>query len=189
MTKTVSNEPFTPWYREPWPWLIIGLLSVTFVWGSYRIYYAFKVQDSVVVDDYYKNGKSINQDLTRDQNAREQGISASLLIDELLGEVRVEVQGQLQHWPDTLQLRLLSPVFADRDATVSLRRSVSKDSEVIYVGQLDRGVSGRTYVQLETLDTLIPEVGYETGWRLNQELDIEPGKVLALQAEHSRVEQ
>ena len=182
MTKAVCNEPFTPWYREPWPWLIIGLLSVTFIWGSYRIYYAFKIQDSVVVDDYYKNGKSINQDLTRDQNAREMDISAKLLIDAILGEVRVEVQGQPQQWPDSLQLRLLSPAFTDQDATVKLRRTISKESEVVYVGQLERGVSGRTYVQLETLDPLIPEVGYETGWRLNQELEIEPGKIITLQA-------
>ena len=183
MSKTVNNKTFTPWYREPWPWLIVGLLSTTIIWGSYRIYYAFKIQDSIVVDDYYKSGKAINQDLTRDQNARELGISASLYIDEIIGEVRVLVQGQPEQWPETLRLRLLSPVFADRDATVLLQRSISTGPEVAYVGQLKRGIAGRTYVQLETLDTFIPEVGYESGWRLNQAQIIEPGEVIQLQAD------
>ena len=109
MTHPVNHEPFTPWYREPWVWAILGLLLTTFVWGSYRIYYAFKIQDSVVVDDYYKSGKAINQDLTRDQNARDLNISAQLYIDDLIGEVRVTVLGDVDQWPSSLKLSLLSP--------------------------------------------------------------------------------
>lgn len=180
MTHLAKNEPFTPWHKEPWVWAIIGLLSVTFIWGSYRIYFAFKIQDSVVVDDYYKNGKAINQDLTREKNARALNISASLMIDDLVGEARVMVQGQPQTWPDTLKLSLLSPVFAERDNIITLHRSISLNDDVVYVGQTNQQVSGKTYVQLETLDTLIPEVGYETGWRLNQTHIMEPGKLVLL---------
>ncbi|MGI9277473.1 MAG: FixH family protein [Endozoicomonas sp.] len=180
MNSATRNEPFTPWYREPWVWAILGLLAVTFVWGSYRIYYAFKVQDSVVVDDYYKKGKAINQDLTRENNARDLGIQARLMIDDLTGEVRVKAEGNVSEWPDTLKLSLLSPVFADRDNVLTLRRSVSGT----YVGQIDQRVEGRTYVQLETRDELIPEVGFETGWRLNQTLAIEPGRELLLRPVH-----
>lgn len=181
MTHPTHNEIFTPWYREPWVWAIIGLLFVTFIWGSYRVYYAFKIQDSVVVDDYYKSGKAINQDLTRDQNARDLNISASLFIDELIGEVRVTVQGQPETWPTTLKLSLLSPVFSERDSVTTLQRTVTPNDDVVYVGQTERSVSGRTYVQLETLDELIPGVGYEEGWRLNQVHTLEPGETVLLQ--------
>ncbi|AMO57305.1 FixH family protein [Endozoicomonas montiporae] len=181
MTHPVNQEPFTPWYREPWVWAILGLLMTTFIWGSYRIYYAFKIQDSVVVDDYYKSGKAINQDLTRDQNARDLNIAARLYIDDLMGEVRVTLQGDAEEWPESLKLSLLSPTFADRDNIITLQRSISRDSGVVYVGQTDHNPSGKTYIQLETMDELIPEVGYETGWRLNQAHTLEPGATLKLQ--------
>ena len=177
---TVTREPFTPWFREPWVWAIIGLLLTTFVWGTYRIVYAFNVQDSVVVDDYYKNGKTINQDLTRDQNARDLAISASLSIDDVMGEVRVTVHGQVQDWPGQLKLSLLSPTFAERDQVLMLTRTVTQTSDVVYVGQIDFATQGRTYIHLETLDELIPEVGYETGWRLNQTHQLSLGDTVQL---------
>ncbi|WP_062260197.1 FixH family protein [Endozoicomonas arenosclerae] len=177
----VKNEPITRWYQEPWVWAILGVLAVTFVWGSYRIYYAFQIQDSVVVDDYYKTGKMINEDLTRDNNARDLGIRANLMIDDLTGEVRVNINGNLSEWPEQLKLSLLSPVFADRDKVVTMNRSWSGDeSRQIYVGQVDAAVEGKTYVQLETIDEHIPEVGYETGWRLNQPLVLTPGETSQL---------
>ena len=183
MTHPVNHEPFTPWYREPWVWAIIGLLLTTFIWGSYRIYYAFKIQDSVVVDDYYKSGKAINQDLTRDQNAKDLNISAQLTIDELMGEVQVRVQGDAEEWPSSLKLSLLSPAFADRDKVITLKQGITLTSDVVYVGQTDRAVSGKTYIQLETIDELIPEIGYETGWRLNQTHTLEPGVTVLLHSQ------
>ena len=183
MTHPVNHEPFTPWYKEPWVWAIIGLLLTTVIWGSYRIYYAFKIQDSVVVDDYYKSGKAINQDLTRDQNAKDLNISAQLTIDELMGEVQVRVQGDAEEWPSSLKLSLLSPAFADRDNIITLKQGITLTSDVVYVGQTDRTVSGKTYIQLETIDELIPEVGYETGWRLNQTHTLEPGATVLLHSQ------
>lgn len=177
----VKNEPVTRWYQEPWVWGILAVLAVTFVWGSYRTYYAFKIQDSVVVDDYYRTGKQINEDLTRDHNARDFGIHANLLIDDLTGEVRITLKGDISEWPKQLKLSLLSPVFADQDKVIMVNHSISGDqSTQIYVGQVDEAVEGKTYVQLETLDELIPEVGYETGWRLNQPLLLKAGVVSAL---------
>jgi hypothetical protein len=175
--KSTHYEPVTRWYQEPWVWGIIGVLAVTFAWGSYRIYYAFKIQDSVVVDDYYKSGRTINKDLTRDVNARDLGINAALLIDDLTGEVRVTIKGKVNDWPKQLKLSLLSPVFVEKDTVVILNRSYSRDEATqIYVGQVDQDIEGKTYVQLETLDESIPEVGYESGWRLNQAKTLEPGK-------------
>lgn len=175
-----DNKPFTPWYREPWAWYIVGILMVTFAWGSFQLYTAFTHQDSVVIDDYYKNGKTINQDMTRIKNARTLNVEGVLTIDELIGEVRVKMQGSPEHWPQQLKLSFLSPVFKDKDKAIMLTRSFGMASNVasdvtqpeqnpIYVGQLEALVAGRYYLQLETLDEMIPEVGYETGWKITLE--------------------
>lgn len=186
-----DNEPFTPWYREPWAWYIVGILMVTFAWGSFQLYTAFTHQDSVVIDDYYKNGKAINQDMTRIQNARTLNVEGVLTIDELIGEVRVKMQGSPEHWPQQLKLSFLSPVFKDKDKTITLTRSfgitpnvaagvVKPEKSPIYVGQLEALVSGRYYLQLETLDELIPEVGYESGWKITLEAKVSPGAPITL---------
>ena len=178
---TDPNERITRWYREPWAWYILIILLVSISWGSFQVYTAFTIRDSVVIDDYYKNGKSINQDMTRIQNARTLGIEGILLIDALLGEVRVTLQGELTQWPQHLKLSFLSPVFADQDQSLVLTRSFgTSTAQSTYVGQLTTAVSGRYYLQLETQDELIPEVGYETGWKITQEAKVAPDTPIRL---------
>lgn len=179
------KEPFTPWYREPWAWYIVGILMVTFAWGGIQLYTAFTYKDSVVVADYYKNGKAINQDMTRIHSARTLGIEGTMTIDELIGEVRVNMKGNPEQWPQQLKLSFLSPVFQDRDKTITITRSfdanpVLSKKNPTYVGQLDSLVSGRYYLQLETQNDMIPEVGYESGWKITQEAKVSPGVSIKL---------
>lgn len=178
---TQKNEPFTPWHTEPWVWFILSIILVTFCWGGVQLYTAFTYQDSVVIDDYYKNGQSINQDMTRIRTATQLNISAELTIDELIGEVRVRVQGDIKQWPDRLTLSFLSPVFADKDNVLELNRSISADyADAAYVGQLSEAISGRYYLQLETQDKSVPESGYKTGWRITTEARVVPGQSVHL---------
>jgi hypothetical protein len=58
-----------PWYANRWPWfLMIGPVFVL-VGGSVAAGLALSRPDAMVVDDYYKQGKAINQDLRRDRAA------------------------------------------------------------------------------------------------------------------------
>lgn len=179
------KEPFTPWYREPWAWYVMGILMITFAWGGFQIYTALTHQDSVVIDDYYKNGKTINQDMTRIRNARTMTIEGILTIDELTGEAIVKMQGSPNSWPQQLKLNFLSPVFKDRDKTIMLTRSFGTDhnsvvgttqseQNPIYVGQLEMPIAGRYYLQLETLNELIPKTSYENGWKITLEAIVSP---------------
>ncbi len=181
MSHHSNQEPFTPWHKEPWAWYIVSILLVTFCWGAVQVYTAFTYQDSVVIDDYYKAGKAINIDMTRLNEAKRLGITTELTIDELIGEVRVNVKGDLVQWPEQLKLSFLSPVFADKDKTIDLRRSVSG----IYVGQVSEAIAGRYYLQLETLDEYVPEQGYHSGWKITNEAIVEPGKTLNLDADEA----
>jgi hypothetical protein len=58
-----------PWYTHRWPWLLMLGPAVVLVAGVITGYLAVTRQDAVVVDDYYKKGKAINQDLRRDHVA------------------------------------------------------------------------------------------------------------------------
>ena len=61
--------PATPWYRHRWPWFImLGPVAVMLA-TAVTVWLALRQPDAMVVDDYYKQGKAINQDLRRDRAA------------------------------------------------------------------------------------------------------------------------
>ncbi len=177
------NKPlFTPWYREPWAWYMVAILMLTFIWGGVQVYIAFSHQDSVVIADYYQSGRTINQDMTRSDNARALAIVATIAIDELTGEARVTLQGGASQWPPQLRLSFLSPVFQDRDHTIDMVRTPGAQAGAAYTGQLSQAIHGRYYLQLETPDNPIPEVGYDSGWKITREVNLTPGLSITLNA-------
>ena len=65
-----------PWYREPWPWLLMAGPAIVVVAGFFTLGLAIQSADGLVADDYYKQGKAINMTLTRDVRAQELGYRA-----------------------------------------------------------------------------------------------------------------
>ena len=80
-----------PWYRQRWPWLLMLGPAVVLVAGVITGYLAYTRQDAMVVDDYYKRGKAINQDLRRDRVASAQRLSVALRYDAGAGAMRGEL--------------------------------------------------------------------------------------------------
>ena len=57
------KTPITPWYREPWPWLLMSGPATVIVAGIYTSVLAFSGTDGLVADDYYKQGLAMNKTL------------------------------------------------------------------------------------------------------------------------------
>jgi len=90
--QTMTNDT-QPWYRHRWPWLLmIGPVAVLIA-GFITTWISFAGADALVVDDYYKKGKAINQDLRRDRAAAALGLSASMRYDASLGQLSGRLQG------------------------------------------------------------------------------------------------
>jgi hypothetical protein len=70
----------TPWYREPWPWLLMAGPAIVVVAGFVTLGFAIQSSDGLVADDYYKQGKAINMTLSRDARARELGYQARIAL-------------------------------------------------------------------------------------------------------------
>ena len=67
-----------PWYREPWPWLLMAGPAIVVVAGFFTLALAIQSADGLVADDYYKEGKAINKMITRDAVAQKLGYRAQL---------------------------------------------------------------------------------------------------------------
>jgi hypothetical protein len=105
-----------PWYREPWPWLLMAGPALVVAAGAATLWLAMASNDGLVADDYYKRGLAINQSLQRDLAARAGGYQAHLLADA--GRVRVTLSGE--GTPAALRLTLAHPTRAGLDRTVRL---------------------------------------------------------------------
>lgn len=70
------GETSKPWYKEPWPWIIMAFPFTSMVLGAMMFTLAMNTNNSLVVDDYYKQGKGINRRIARDRMAVELGVEA-----------------------------------------------------------------------------------------------------------------
>lgn len=116
-------EKVKPWYREPWPWLLMILPVTAVVAGSIMMYLAVSTEDGLVEDDYYKKGLTINQTIERDQVAQSLGIKAQLMMGDDSMQFRLMLQaGDLGSMPQQLRLKVLHPTRSGMDQEVLLTR-------------------------------------------------------------------
>ena len=117
-----------PWYREPWPWILMAGPAAVIVAGFFTMALAFRTEDGLVADDYYKQGLAINQVMRRSERARELNLKAQVSFSG--ARVRVVLQGD--EAPPGLRLRWVHPTRAGYDQSVVLHAA----SRGVYEGSL-----------------------------------------------------
>lgn len=148
------REPVPPWYREPWPWLLMAGPVTVIVAGIATIWIAVASSDGLVVDDYYKQGLAINQTLKRGALAAQRGYRAEAVLQLAGNGISVRlVTTAAAALPETLQLHITHPTRAGRDGLVLLRQR----SPGVYEGVVPVLSAGRWVLLLEDL---------QSSWRL-----------------------
>jgi hypothetical protein len=116
-----------PWYRQRWPWLLMSGPAVVVVAGVFTAWLAISRSDALVADDYYKQGKAINKDLSRDREAWRLGALIRLGYDPAARALRGKLQ--MQQAPAageegaTLFLSLVHPTQPGKDRTLIVKRA------------------------------------------------------------------
>ena len=128
-----------PWYRQPWPWFLMGLPALAVVASVTTAVLAVRSNDGVVAADYYKRGLAINAELARRERTIELGLSVEVAAAGLRSGDRVtaRISGQRALPADaTLQLRVVHPGRAEQDRVVALARVQRSDDglEARYAG-------------------------------------------------------
>jgi len=142
-TRLLTPTQCMPWYREPWPWILMAGPVAAVVAGVITLWIAVTHQDALVADDYYKRGLAINQTLEKERQAAALGLAGQLQVGADGLRVRVVLDGQAE--APRLVLRLAHATVADLDQKITLERSAGG----WYEGMLAAPLNGRWKVLLE----------------------------------------
>ncbi|BDX06540.1 FixH family protein [Planctobacterium marinum] len=141
------------WYKQFWPWFLITVPAVSIVLGFTIVYLAITSENSMVSDDYYKEGKAINQSISKKRMAKQLNLVAGLTIEE--DSVKVNFKQALPPDSAAIKLDFFHATLEDRDFFVMLTRNAEGD----YSGNLPGSVDGKWRV------TLTP---FDESWKIRQ---------------------
>lgn len=147
--KLDKQQAIEPWYRQFWPWFVFGLPAAVVIACMLTIYIAVTNPDSLVKDNYYREGLAINRDLAAQQAATALGVQALLRVNSSTTDVSVKLRGQFSSPPQQLALQFIHPNDATLDVLVPLHAA----DRQYYIGKLPGAVNGRWHLQLSPSDT------------------------------------
>jgi len=140
--KLMIPEKSIPWYKEKLVWLIIAIPGTSIIMGIVIITLAVSGRDSLVKDEYYKEGRLINFELRKDQFAKHLGLQATLSIENQLITVALEGAEGFEV-PALLKLSVIHPTLENADLNLIL----VYDGK-FYTSTLPLMDEGRRYLQL-----------------------------------------
>ena len=150
----MQHQQVTPWYKQFWPWFLIAVPLSSFIVGFIVLHLATNTTDSLVVDDYYKEGKAINARLDKMENAKNLNIVTGITFSED-GVIQLRFLSGLPRTSEALTLSLYHVTLKNRDIEVLL----SSDAQGVYRGRTDKSLAGKWRL------SLLP---YDESWKLQQ---------------------
>jgi len=155
-----------PWYRQFWPWFLIGLPLTSVAMSFALLTVALRDADSLVRPDHYRAGIEINRDFERDRAAAARGLHAALDVDAS-GGLTIRLEGDGAAGVQRLGLDLRHPADATRDVQLEL------DANAPGLFVAPSGVALRAGRFDVRIVPLLPDEG---AWRLASRLSLAPGR-------------
>ncbi|MCW8092367.1 FixH family protein [Alteromonas sp. ASW11-130] len=136
----------SPWYKQFWPWFLIAIPLASFGMGFLILHLATNTTDSLVVDDYYKEGKVINARLDKIEQARKKGIKTTLLIND--GSIALTFTSGMPRDGQALKLSFYHVTLKARDVSLLL----SQDAKGVYRGFTEAPLDGKWKISVMPVD-------------------------------------
>ncbi len=154
---TVSKAKSAPWYKNYMITIfVIGLPAFVVVACIFFVVFAVKHKDATVRDDWYMDGKTLYQDISKDQLAYDLGASGVLRFDGDNVRFELKFANAEQQLPKTLNVRISHATEKDKDRDFVLTHTADN----VYQGQVSLDPNkGKYYLHINS---------DEQNWRLTQ---------------------
>ncbi|MEH6443004.1 MAG: FixH family protein [Oceanospirillaceae bacterium] len=147
--KTEEEYAADPWYKQPWLLLAMIPLVATVIAGSTFLVVSIISSDGIVKDDYYRMARGYYKDPTKEQLAFDKNIAADIAIDNVTGDLSVQLTGNFSKYPSQLKIDFVSPTHQKYDLTINLKQVADQP---FYLGSLASPLTGKRYVMLTPID-------------------------------------
>lgn len=158
-------ESQRPWYKEPYVWMLIGIPLSSVIVGTFFITISVINKDTLVRDNYYKDGLAYNQELQWDKKAKALDIRLEMQVNG--NELHLQVINSRQVLPSTLKVTLGHPTIPTKDRESHLQLTTDKR----YIGFIEPTEDGRYYLLIESL---------EQQWRIRKDIWVKNGEPAAI---------
>ena len=136
-----------PWYKQFWPWFLISVPVLVMIVCAIIIYLAVTQGNfSMVVDDYYKRGKTINAVIEHVEKAQELNIRFEFTA--VNGKLALRYQSGAPEQLSALNVKFVHATNADKDFT----RRVTVAADGVYRADIPEAIDGRWTVTVEPFD-------------------------------------
>lgn len=159
----MSPTPPKAWYKQFWPWFLITIPLCSMLLSFNMLRFAFNSEDSMVVDDYYKQGKAINLSLEKLEKARALNIQTELTIAGEQLTLRF-TQGQ-PPVGTALRLAFYHVTQQYKDQAYDL----FKDASGIYRATAEHDLTGKWRVTLQP---------HDAQWKIQQTLSLPQARAI-----------
>lgn len=146
----MSNNS-SPWYKNGIVWLAFSPAIAGVLTGLSLLVIGSMNYDGTVHEDYYKEGRTINQSFERDHVAQQLNLHASLRFTQ--SQLYLDLSGDLQKFPDQLVVLMENPTRSSLDFSIPVQHLQNGR----YIGNLPRNPEYDWDVKL---------YGAEREWRL-----------------------
>lgn len=112
-------SPKQPWYKNWLVWLAFSPAIVGVLVGLSLLVVGTIYFDGTVHEDYYKQGRIIDQSFEMDQYALAKNLQAELQFNQ--GRLQMQLSGDLTSFPDQLVVLMENPTRAALDFSIPLQ--------------------------------------------------------------------
>lgn len=154
-----------PWFKEPYVWMLIGIPLSSVLVGIFFITTAVQNKDTLVRDNYYKDGLAYNSELQWDKKAKEMDIRLEMLITG--NEMHMTMINSRLAAPATLKVTLGHPTIPEKDRESHLQFKQDKS----FIGFIETLEDGRYYLLVECA---------EQQWRIRKDIQVKNGMPTAI---------
>lgn len=142
-----------PWYREPWPWILMAGPAIVVVAGIITAWIAYTRGDPLISEDYYRKGLAAPQTLASSERAHALGLEASVRLgaDDSVNVTLTAAENGFKA-PAEIRLTLSHPTRAGLDQSQLLTLEGGA-----YRGRLHLPASGHWLLLIES---------DQQGWRM-----------------------
>ncbi|CUS48985.1 MAG: cbb3-type cytochrome oxidase assembly protein CcoH [Idiomarinaceae bacterium HL-53] len=146
MSMVETNRSTGPWYKHFWPWFIVTLIGSVIIACFVTAVIIYKNPTSMVVDDYYNEGRTINLRLDKAALAIELGVVLEAQFSEDQLALRF-IEGNVDDGT-ALQVNFYHPTLDRQDFQLRMTRA----ADGVYRAMLPRAIDGHWRIDIGPFD-------------------------------------